>query len=33
MVKKVYESYLSFKSEVSAYHKVSEDAFVEARNN
>ena len=33
MVKKVYESYLSFKNEVSAYHKVSEDAFVEARNN
>jgi hypothetical protein len=33
MVKKVYESYLSFKNEVSEYHKVSEDAFVEARNN
>jgi TRAP-type mannitol/chloroaromatic compound transport system substrate-binding protein len=33
MVRKVYESYLSFKNEVSAYHKVSEDAFVEARNN
>ena len=32
-VKKVYQSYLKFKNEVSAYHKVSEDAFVEARNN
>ena len=32
-VKKVYQSYLKFKNEVSEYHKVSEDAFVEARNN
>ena len=32
-VNKVYQSYLKFKNEVSAYHKVSEDAFVEARNN
>ena len=32
-VKKVYQSYLKFKNEVSAYHEVSEDAFVEARNN
>ena len=32
-VNKVYQSYLKFKNEVSAYHEVSEDAFVEARNN
>ena len=32
-VNKVYQSYLKFKHEVSEYHKVSEDAFVEARNN
>ena len=32
-VNKVYQSYLQFKNEVSEYHKVSEDAFVEARNN
>jgi TRAP-type mannitol/chloroaromatic compound transport system substrate-binding protein len=32
-VNKVYQSYLKFKNEVSEYHKVSEDAFVEARNN
>ena len=32
-VNKVYQSYLKFKNEVSDYHKVSEDAFVEARNN
>ena len=30
---KVYQSYLKFKNEVSEYHKVSEDAFVEARSN
>ena len=29
----VYQSYLKFKNEVSEYHKVSEDAFVEARSN
>ena len=33
MVNKVYQSYKQFKEEVSAYHKVSEDAFVKARNN
>ena len=33
MVNKVYQSYKSFKKDVSEYHKVSEDAFVEARNN
>jgi len=32
-VNKVYKSYLKFKNEVSEYHKVSEDAFVEARSN
>ena len=32
-VNKVYQSYKKFKEEVSAYHKVSEDAFVEARND
>ena len=32
IVKKVYQSYKNFKAEVSAYHQVSEDAFVEARN-
>ena len=32
-VNKVYQSYLKFKNEVSEYHKVSEDAFVEARND
>ena len=31
-VNKVYQSYKKFKAEVSAYHVVSEDAFVEARN-
>ena len=29
---KVYESYLNFKNNVSAYHEISEDAFVESRN-
>jgi len=33
LVNRVYQSYKQFKEEVSAYHKVSEDAFVEARNN
>ena len=32
IVNKVYQSYKKFKAEVSAYHLVSEDAFVEARN-
>lgn len=31
-IAKVYESYLNFKNNVSAYHKISEDAFVESRN-
>jgi TRAP-type mannitol/chloroaromatic compound transport system substrate-binding protein len=33
MVNRVYQSYKQFKDEVSAYHEVSEDAFVKARNN
>mgnify|MGYP001434491158 FL=1 len=31
-IAKVYDSYLNFKNNVSAYHKISEDAFIEARN-
>ena len=31
-IAKVYESYLSFKKNVSAYHEISEDAFVESRS-
>ena len=31
-IAKVYESYLNFKNDVSAYHEISEDAFVESRN-
>ena len=31
-IAKVYESYLNFKKNVSAYHEISEDAFVESRN-
>ena len=30
-ISKVYRSYLDFKNNVSAYHKISEDAFVESR--
>jgi TRAP-type mannitol/chloroaromatic compound transport system substrate-binding protein len=33
MVNKVYQSYKQFKEEVTEYHKVSEDAFIKARNN
>ena len=32
-VNKVYQSYKKFKDGVSAYHKISEDAFVESRND
>ena len=32
-IAKVYNSYKSFKQDVSEYHKISEDAFIEARNN
>ena len=31
-IAKVYKSYLNFKNSVSAYHEISEDAFVESRN-
>jgi TRAP-type mannitol/chloroaromatic compound transport system substrate-binding protein len=31
-IAKVYDSYLNFKNNVSAYHQISEDAFVESRN-
>ena len=31
-IAKVYNSYKSFKQDVSQYHKISEDAFIEARN-
>ena len=31
-IAKVYKSYLKFKNNVSAYHEISEDAFVESRN-
>ena len=31
-IAKVYDSYLTFKNNVSAYHKISEDAFIEARS-
>ena len=32
-VNKVYQSYKKFKDGVSTYHKISEDAFIEARND
>ena len=32
VISKVYDSYLKFKNDVSAYHQISEDAFVESRN-
>ena len=32
-VNKVYQSYKNFHDEVSAYHAISENAFIEARNN
>jgi len=32
VISKVYDSYLKFKNNVSAYHQISEDAFVESRN-
>ena len=31
-IAKVYNSYKNFKKDVSEYHKISEDAFIEARN-
>ena len=32
-VNKIYQSYNKFKEEVSAYHRISEDAFIEVRND
>ena len=32
MAKKIYDSYLSFKKEVTEYHTVSEKAFLETRD-
>jgi len=32
VIAEVYSSYLKFKKDVSAYHEISEDAFIEARN-
>jgi TRAP-type mannitol/chloroaromatic compound transport system substrate-binding protein len=32
-INKVYQSYKNFHDEVSAYHAISENAFIEARNN
>ena len=32
VISKVYDSYLKFKNDVSAYHEISEDSFVESRN-
>jgi TRAP-type mannitol/chloroaromatic compound transport system substrate-binding protein len=32
VVGRVYESYSEFRKNVSAYHEISEDAFIEARN-
>ena len=31
-IQKVYDSYIKFRSNVSAYHEISEDAFIESRN-
>ena len=33
VIAKVYESYISFKDNVTEYHKISEDAFIEARSS
>ena len=32
LISKVYDSYIEFKNNVSEYHKISEDSFIEARN-
>jgi TRAP-type mannitol/chloroaromatic compound transport system substrate-binding protein len=32
VIRRVYESYSEFKKNVSAYHEISEDAFIESRN-
>ena len=31
-ISKVYDSYSKFKNDVTEYHKISEDAFIESRN-
>ena len=33
VIARVYESYISFKENVTEYHKISEDAFIEARSS
>ena len=33
VIAKVYESYIAFKDNVTEYHKISEDAFIEARSS
>ena len=32
VIGKVYDSYIEFKNNVTEYHKISEDSFIEARN-
>ena len=32
IIGKVYDSYIDFKNNVTEYHKISEDSFIEARN-
>ena len=32
VIGKVYDSYIKFKNNVTEYHKISEDSFIEARN-
>jgi hypothetical protein len=32
VIGRVYDSYSKFKKNVSAYHEISEDAFIESRN-
>ena len=32
VISKVYDSYIEFKNNVTEYHKISEDSFIEARN-
>jgi TRAP-type mannitol/chloroaromatic compound transport system substrate-binding protein len=32
VIGRVYDSYIEFKNNVSEYHQISEDAFIEARN-
>jgi len=32
VIAKIYDSYIEFKNNVTEYHKISEDSFIEARN-